>query len=59
MKGVMEGGVKERGLISARRRIRVATAVPLSAGLGRARSQDTEPAAVHPAPLLLGSTAAT
>ena len=52
-------GVKEGGLISARRRIRVTTAMPLSACLGRARSQDTEHAAEHPAPPLLGSTAAT
>ena len=52
-------GVKEGGLISARRRIRVAAAVPLSAGLGRARSQDTQHAAERPAPPLLSSTAAT
>ena len=33
-------GVKEGGLISARRRIRVAAATPLRAGLGRARPQE-------------------
>ena len=57
-KGVKDGAVNE-GLISACRSIRVATAVPLSAGRGRARPQDTEHAAEHPAPPLLGSTAAT